>query len=490
VGGAGGQESFNATFPAVSGGSGGAAFASAFGLNQGDETVGVTASATGGRGGSAGGAGAVAGSGAAAEARATGISTGGGNVTVTAIQTGGAGGSGHHGAAGGGGAASILEDAVDGSTAGLLRLVQKAIGGMGNSSLGDGGSAVSRLNATNPGGGNLRVDLEATGGEVVNAAGGAGVAGSAHVAADAEGERSVTIEAVATGGLGLTAVSGSTGADGGTATLGSLFGRSLGGESVSVKGTAKGGKGGDSFSLGVPGAGASVLVENAVNGETSGSLRLDQIAVGGDAGSRSSPTATSAGAGDAESRLTRSVSVGSVLARTEAAGGRAAGASPGGSARAQVEVANDMGSASAISLARGGSGGDLSHGEAGTGGHAVARAEATTTGDGHAVSVGSARAGESGALGGAGGKIDGSPLLPTDHGGDGGEASSESVGTALGDSDVVVIDRAVGGAGQRVGIPPAGTGGDGGDASSSAEGSNQGARSVNVSASAEGGAGS
>ena len=78
-------------------------------------------------------------------------------------------------------------------------------------------------------------------------------------------------------------------------------------------------------------------------------------------------------------------------------------------------------------------------------------------------------------------------------GGRGGDALSESTGTALGASRVEVYDRAVGGQGGGVNrssseFPPSSQAGSGGSAWSTAFGSNQGDAEVLVSAEATGGA--
>ena len=113
-------------------------------------------------------------------------------------------------------------------------------------------------------------------------------------------------------------------------------------------------------------------------------------------------------------------------------------------------------------------------------------------GDGHRVVIGSADAPsgdpfESFSYGAYGGNV-GPGYGAIDTAWNGGLALSRSIGVAAGDSEVIVRDRAVGGAGYS-GYPYSFVGGTGGEATSHAEGSNAGASHVLVTATALGGAG-
>ena len=153
----------------------------------------------------------------------------------------------------------------------------------------------------------------------------------------------------------------------------------------------------------------------------------------------------------------------------------------GAFARAEGNGWNDAGRADVFVRAFGGTGGQGSGFDepvgGGQGGDAIAVAEAVTEGDAHAVRVGNATTG-TGAFGGEGG-ID-VARAP----GAGGSATSTSSGRALGDSEVSVLDVAVGGRGGGTAPTPLGTpqgvGANGGEASSFAEGHNAGAAPVAV----------
>jgi hypothetical protein len=425
-----------------------------------------------------------------ASAGAVGVSDGGGAVFVTARQTGGQGGEAFGTTAdvgyadGGRGADSILVDAVSGSTLGTLSLRQIATGGAGGEVIapdlaGDGGDALSRFEARNPGGGALIATSEASGG-VGGAAtrgfggGTGGRGGSAEAAVSASGAADVQAFASARGGEGGDAGRnlGAAG-DGGRATLGSVFGSSSGGGTVRVEAEARGGSGGSSDSSGVQnpgGSGASALVVDAVDGSSSGALELIQRAVGGDAGWGAG--APGGAAGSAQSTLVRERSAASLGMRVEALGGMGAGVffstipgTPGGSATAVAEATNDGGDVEVEGYALGGA--SL------MGGAASVQVAGRTSGDGHAVRVGVPGSLPVGAFGGSGG----------------GDATSSSIGIASGDSSVGVVDRADGGPGANPFSPGGGNGGRGGTATSRASGENAGSSSVEVLATANGGSG-
>lgn len=452
IGGTGGERG------AQRGGTGGTGGATATASNAGARSVRVTADATGGSGSDAFEM--DAGSGGTAHARAHGSSSGGGDVTASAIARGGA--SGQRGTGGD----VDLRDAVSGATTGRLRLVQEARGG--DTLLGAGGAARSGL---------TWLDSDAAALEVVSSAfGGSGLtAGNAHAEASATGQDSVTVEASAVGSAGIV--------EGGRATLGPVFGESLGGGAVRVVGTAQGGDGEDQFSANVgPGSGASVVVENAVDGRTSGALELVQRAFGGDAGEKHVTNGANPPglAGSATSRLDRSSAATSFSVEVEAQGGiggrvSAAGnlTSAGGDALAEGVVENTAGSVQTSLRAGGGRGGRVDNSGStatGSGGGATVHASARSLGDGRDVEVGGTSS--FGAFGGAAGQL----LSGPGPRGDGGAAASDSVGIAEGDSRVAVEDVAKGG-----------EGGSGGDATSRAEGQNAGDEDVTVSAQATGG---
>ncbi len=467
LGGRGGSRS---TFAAgeARGGQGGAAEARARGFNAGSSSVDVLASAEGGIGGTHG-ARTNGGDGGEAIAIAYGESSGGGNVTVTARVVGGAG------VHGGQSVDGRLENAVSGSTVGVLRLVQEATGGVGGAG-GSAGSALSSLEFVDDDGGRLELESIARGGDQ-------GTPGAAMASAAGTGRDDVFVTARAIGGNG-----GDVGVDGGQATLGPVSGISLAGGTVIVEGEAIGGRG-IRASTRPPGqqggAGADVVLDNVVDGQTTGVLQLIQRAVAGGGGGFEVGSLPGE-AGDATSRLVRAASSSEFEAVVEAVGGRGgsqsqssspspipAPGSKGGTALAEATISNDSGLVRALVLARGGLGGSSStSGTGGDGGTATARATASSAGDGNTVVVGGV--GEFGALGGRADIL--APYLRFGEAGNGGDADSRSIGTALGGSVVMVNDRAIGGEGF-----------DGGNAISYAEGRNEGSEDVTVLAEAIGG---
>jgi hypothetical protein len=317
----------------------------------------------------------------------------------------------------------------------------------------------------------------------------------------------VTVIARASGGRGGACCENSNNSvagDGGSAQLGEVYGASTGGGDVSVFGEVSGGDGGSGWDSFLPnyqdGAARSAFVVDAVDGSTAGNLLLHQRAVGGD-----SSISYEGLSGDAESRLSRSLSAASLDLVSEAIAGDEPWAMPapgtfsdyttgsGAAAIAVGEAENASGPVMARVLAIGGDGGThQSQVERRDGGSAHARAQAISRGDGNAVVVGGAnqidypsRYWYTGAWGGAGAESPGSYVIPGRYG-NGGDASSESVGIALGDSSVLVKDLAVGGPGSFVRVTQ---GSGGGSASSRAEGSNAGSSPVEVSALALGGVG-
>jgi hypothetical protein len=432
------------------GGSGGAAVSHAFGSNTGASPVDVTSFSRGGVG--------LVVAGGSATAAASGSSSGGGDVTARAIQMGGGGVWSYqpdpvHAAQ------SHLANAVSGWTSGLLTLIQEAIGGAPRQ--GDGGDASSALVATNPGGGAVALVSQATGGR--GGQDGTGGAALASAIADADGATDVAVTARATGGKG--------GLDGAGAALGTVRGTSSGGGSVSVTGEVIGGDGGDAeYAPATAGDGASVDVEDAIEGLTSGALALTQIARGGDGGY--SRGGAGGDGGSARSALTRDASVASLAVTVEAAGGHGGSAETtggdGGGADARATARNDAGNVIVEGTARAGSGGGAQDGIAGRGADATLDLFAESSGDGHRVVIGDAANRSLGSYGGNGGYAA--------TGGAAGAARSTSTGIAHGASEVTVFDRAVGGvAGSSTLVPSRG-----GDAFSTATGSTPSAASVSV----------
>jgi hypothetical protein len=434
--------------------------------------VAAGADARGGAGGAARGNGSTGAQGGTAQASARAVATGSGTASASAEAIGGQGGVGL--LVGGRGGDVELVDAVSGSTLAGQRLDLRQVAGGGNGATslatgGAGGDAVCTLDVSNPGGGDLRVELFAEGGR--GAAGTtAGAAGTARIAGSAVAEGDVLLYGQANGGLGVSGVR--VGSAGGAALVDGLFGRSLGGGEVRVIADARGG---DSLFSGQPNgalaAGASVDLVDAVDGETSGALFLEQYARAG---------AGLASAAHARSSLTRAVSAASAAATVGAVGADASGAD-GGDGVALVDLANDAGAVTASATALGGQSNEplgvflITQAQFGDGGAADATARGRTSGDGHAVSVTSTATGGRGA-----------PhhlFVP----GRGGAAGALAEGVALGDSAVTVTATATGGSvgGGRWG---AGTGA-AADATAEAFGSNEGASAVTVTATATGGVG-
>jgi hypothetical protein len=136
-------------------GAAGKAVSSATGTLNGQGTLTISATATGGNGGGNF-------TGGEALATASGSSSTGATVIVTATQTGGKGGWG-----GGRGADSVMSNAVSGSTSGALTLNQNAVGGDAGSGMwtgNSGGAASSSLTVQNLAASKLTVNASAVGG--------------------------------------------------------------------------------------------------------------------------------------------------------------------------------------------------------------------------------------------------------------------------------------------------------------------------------------
>jgi hypothetical protein len=286
----------------------------------------------------------------------------------------------------------------------------------------------------------------------------------------------VELEVNARGGNGGPATAGGEPAgSGGDASLGAVYGKSETG-SVRVVGGAWAGRGGAIEDGPTAGDGGEAHLRDAVDGDTAGPLRLEQRAIGGSAG-----VGPGGVGGAASSHLFSSKSAESLELQVQASGGgralffddgtfvisdfAGAGAPAAASSRAQ----NDAGPATALTVAAGGSGGVLAEGgPAAPGGDAEAWASAATRGDGNRVQVGhpfpapdplSVQPIFAAAIGGPGGSFQvergipndpdpsGSAHTPNVPGGDGGNASSFSMGMAHGRSPVEVYDTALGGPG-------------------------------------------
>ena len=334
-----------------------------------------------------------------------------------------------------------LHDAVSGSTAGLLYLRQRI--SARNIDISDrSGDVVSSLDATNPGGGDLRIEMRAFGGDPA-------VAGE--IGGDATIESS---SGTAAGDVDIDAwaISGAQG----RAAIELLRGISTGGGDVSVAGRV-----GSS-------AAVDLRVENVVDGETTGALELSQQVEGsridpGPGGARPLAESVLSRSKDLD-QLTLFNDASGVLARTHTSGENA-----GGNLHVQGRATGYASAAEMIA-----------------GGEAVSHARGVTHGDGHDIQIGRGLVqGGQTAVGGVGFRSFGSPRTS-----DGGRADSFSEGIALGDSAVSVFDFAKGGdAGSVVGTLGNQIGARGGDASSRGFASNAGGSDVLVESLAEGGVG-
>ena len=333
--------------------------------------------------------------------------------------------------------------------------------------------------------------------------------------------------ATATGGSGgsTDVAAGRPAGNGGRAGL-DLFAASDDGE-VTVRGSARGGAGGQGLEGQPAGDGAPVRLWNAVDGETSGPLSLSQSAVGGSTGAGSGGRA-----GAATSRLRRHKAAESLTLTSRAFGGGPFGGSSrpiavaaGAPARASGHGVNTAGETRVFVSATGGPGGAFLGFPGQPGGDAQVFAFGRTEGDAQPVFVGvraplsdtlvcdfgvcelddsaaQAAAGRSfddqiisfflpGDIGAKAGNGSGvlSMFRPpaTPPGGDGGSARSTSVGIAAGDSPVEVRDVASGGhGGFQVGMDEGGPA-VGGDAHSLALGIGGGASTVRAESSADAG---
>lgn len=364
----------------------------------------LTVVASGGKGGAARGAGQRAGLGGQAHAAAradVGIESMGLHSTLSLGATArvGAGGDGFEGADGGEGRSISVRNAVSGDSA--RRLNQSAAAGSGGSSEGgrpgDGGRAESVLTYIQtpeaaaagervpglsssafggsggaalqggvpglPSRGVARVDLAGFESSDVFASGvgGSGAAtagpgvsgvdgavGEAYVQArliggpGSEGLGSQGAQGTAAGGFGGAA--NGVGQRGGAGAVGLVKVLVDGGTAPNgVKGRARvfGGRGGDGLEGADAGDGADVVVENAVTGTATNSLRLEQLAEGGDGGRVLGDILGAPGrGGDAISRLRHHASVAAHLrvVSTARAGSSSGGEALNGNAVAEAEA--------------------------------------------------------------------------------------------------------------------------------------------------------
>lgn len=433
--------------------------------------------------------------GGTASATGYGSSSAGGNVTVAVEQNGG------DGNAGGAGADSVLVDAVSGETTGTLTLMQTARGGLGGqafngSATGQSGEAMSEIDATNPGGGALVAVSSAIGGLGARSSGTSppatgGQATASGRATDLVGS-DVELRVLAQGGdANPSSHFGVNSGDGGEAILGRIYASSAGGN-VSVEGTAIGGSAVQQQNQ--AGRGASQMLSQAVDGDTTGLLTLIQNATAGDGGGPATDTIPS-GAGNASSYLDRTKSANHLtLSVTALAGGQlrtsqSEALAVGGDADAQVSGGNDSGGVTLLARAVGGDFETFTgvEGTARRGGNANVRATSTTVVDGADIQIGLASSSLYGAEGGTGATND-RFFSPEVRGGRGGEATSESIGIALGDSQVLVYDRAIGGRGARDDDFRIDFHGEGGDGTSYAEARTAGTSDAIAESFARGGA--
>lgn len=341
--------------------------------------------------------------------------------------------------------------------------------------LSSGGSAVSESTGEALGDSSVQVFDRAIGSD--GAGGGAGGSATSSAIARNAGSEAVEVVAEARGGNGGDPIGFpniARGGNGGEARLGMVYGRSLTGD-VRVIGSLSGGSGGDGVpdSIQSSGDGASVVLDNAVDGDTSGSLYLEQSITGGRGGEHGNGAH-----GEASSRLAISKHAAALEIVSNAHGGH--------DATSQASAMNTGGSAVARSFALGGDGRVDFDGVTEDGGDAHARAFASSTGDGHEVVVARESYGGLNAWGGTGAPVGSLGVVPI--GGRGGDADSVSEGIAFGDSAVTVVDAVEAGAG-GFGNGAGSTPGQGGAARSTAIGVGAGTSSVLAFATAAGGRG-
>lgn len=259
-------------------------------------------------------------------------------------------------------------NAVSGGSGGLLHLVQNAFGGSGGVMTYDdagnpigmpgyAGNARSSLSGYNSLGNDIRLESNAFGG-MGGGSNDYGLGGGRAIAsAEAEDTGNIAVYANASGGTGGSSKSRYVGW-GGVAELGRVYGSSTTGGQVLVSGQASGGEGGSGLWIDAIGGtlyrsggwGRSVYLDNAVDGDTTGDLKLRQVANGGAAGfdAWSGVTPRTYGAGSAFSSLSKTTA--SEALEVES---RAYSPGAGGDATAKASAINTERSASASSWAGG-----------------------------------------------------------------------------------------------------------------------------------------
>jgi len=439
-------------------------------------------------------------------AEARGVSTGGADVTVSANLHGGRD--------------SELRNAVSGSTSGELNLSQ-TLGGFSDFPVNNRTSPAtgvirSELSAENAGGGGLDILVRARSSQTLPDPGDGYVV------------------------FGDIVGTSTSGADVDIGVLG--IGRSVrqqnlddSSQSSQIRGVSNGGDVSVSAefrnasfdfsdfdgSTTVGQSGLQLSMDNAVTGDTTGNLSLEQHGYG-DYGSSVDaaytgappPPGPIAGAGgDVFNRLTKSGAFTSLSMNATSQAGNGGSvqsrtvpgpAGVGGDATTIIDATNMSGAVEIKGNARAGNGGE-SYTAPGSGGHARLDLRATTFGDGNSLVIGNEEPVDlrsfprvyHGAYGGRGGSIPRSardPSPPPQAPVDGGRAESRSEGHAHGDSQVEVWDHALGGRGGLGAVlfyqNPDGTGARGGDASSNAVARGGGTSSVLAQSRAIGGGGS
>lgn len=422
---------------------------------------------------------------------ATGHSTGGGDVLVTADVTRARSDENTN---------TILRDAVSGSTSGRLTLAHEI--------LSRSGDIETELVAENLGGGDLALVIDADSQRVFEGFNSGPSEGGDIVLGDvigrSENGRDVEINITATGNhLRRESLDDSS-------QPSRILGVSNGG-AVTVSTSLSVGtdytftpQGGQSFGA----DGNSIDLENIVEGETSGALTLHQAASAGNAVGvefRDNEVIEFIGGvgGSARSALTRDGDFSSLDLSVKAIGGRGGyirtfGApgtgGDGGDALAEVDATNQGGEVRANGTALGGYGGG-GPASNGNGGAAGVDLRGQSAGDGNSVIVGSPTATVDdqpvGAVGGngAGPSYFSDGPMPNGRSGDGGQATSDSVGIATGNSAVDVYARATGGRGGDGSRyePSTSDGGHGGNALADAQAAGAGSERVRAFAFARGG---
>jgi hypothetical protein len=366
----------------------------------------------------------------------------------------------------------VLNDAVRGSTSGHLTLRQTINDVTGFFAQ---GAANTSIRATNPGGGALSVDIFARGGR-----GAETVLGD--ILATSVTGADVDVDVTAISGLDSNGIFQENRNPGSPSTPSRIHAESNGGNVRTTVSFAVGNPLG--FTDGVP-----LEMVDVATGDTTGALKLEQSARGGDGVPYSSRNVLlpPGSGGDAWSSLTKDTASSSLELRSWAKGGSSASATDSsdrraGNAEAFVSGSNSAGLARVTARAEGG------FGFYAPGGNAVIEATASTTGDGHEVVMGQ----EPTAFGigvnnpiAWGGDVNCNGCDPGSAP-KGGDASSRSTGSATGDSPVTVWDLAISGRSTTSrGIPV----GPGGDASSTAIAQGGGISTVKARSDARGGLG-